>query len=107
MKKVYDLLFSNFSRLLYKTKQIVLNEEVLHNSGNQFLRAREHCDTNEIVVTLNLNSSLIGRQFLKVVNAIYQDENTWMAMFPSLTANKLNPNILANTQNFRHSEENI
>lgn len=61
-----------------------MNEEVMYNSGNHYLRVKEFCDNNDIVVTLNLNSSLIGRQFFKVLNAIYQDPNTWVAMFHSI-----------------------
>ena len=45
---------------------------------------KNYCQGSDIVLTLNGNSSLLGRQAFKVINAMYQDEDTWMALFGSL-----------------------
>jgi hypothetical protein len=85
-KNIYGFMLDNFPKLLAKTKQIVTNEEMLFSAGNQFMRVKEFCYDNAVVVSLNPNSSIIGKQLLKVVNAIYQDPNTWVALFPALTS---------------------
>jgi hypothetical protein len=56
----------------------------MYHSGNQFLRAKEFCDGNDVVVSFNFNSSIIGRQFFKVINAVYNNSDIWLALFPSL-----------------------
>ena len=42
---------------------------------------KNYCKGSDIVLTVNGNSIFIGRQAFKVINAMYQDQETWMVLF--------------------------
>jgi hypothetical protein len=42
---------------------------------------KNYCKGSDIVLTVNGDSIFIGRQGFKVINAIYQDQETWMVLF--------------------------
>jgi hypothetical protein len=50
----------------------MFNEDVLNTPGNHFLRVKQFCKGTDVVITLNGNSTLVGRQAFNVINAYYQ-----------------------------------
>jgi len=42
---------------------------------------KQFCRGTDIVVTLNGNSSLVGKQAFNIINSVFQNENTWMVFF--------------------------
>ena len=56
---------------------LVENHERIYALGNRYMAIRKYCDEDSIVVDIDADDSLIGKQVLKVVNAIYQDPNVW------------------------------
>ena len=57
---------------------------MLGTAGNHFLRMKQYCQGTDVVVTLHGNSSLIGRQAFNIINAVFQEEDTWLAFFSPL-----------------------
>ena len=45
---------------------------------------KRYCKKTDVIVTLNGNSSLIGKQAFNIINAIFQEEQTWLAFFSPL-----------------------
>lgn len=62
----------------------VTNEDVLGTAGNHYMHAKRYCEGTDVVVTLNGDGELIGSQAFNVINAVYQNASTWVAMFPSI-----------------------
>lgn len=80
VERIKRLNFKFFNRI-YK---IIKNEDILGTAGNHFLRMKQYCQGTDVVVTLHGNSSLIGRQAFNIINAVFQDEDTWLAFFSPL-----------------------
>jgi len=49
---------------------------------------QQFCKGNDIVVTLNGNSSFVGKQALNVINTIYQNSDVWLAFFAPIKQSK-------------------
>ena len=48
--------------------------------GNHDIEIRNHCQKGEIIVEVDGDDTLIGRQVMKVLNAFYRDSpETWVA----------------------------
>lgn len=56
-------------------------------AGNHFLRLTQFCRGSEIVLTINGNSTLLGKQAFKVVNKVFDDKNNWLTFFSPIINN--------------------
>lgn len=59
--------------------KIVKNHKNLGATLSTYYWSRRLCNPNDIIVHVDMDDSLIGRQVFKVINAIYHDPNIWYA----------------------------
>lgn len=59
--------------------KIVRSDVHVGSLGNMIFAIKKYCAQDSIVVIVDTDDSLIGNQVLNVVNAVYQDSNTWFA----------------------------
>jgi hypothetical protein len=45
---------------------------------------KQFCKGTDVVINLKGNSTLIGNQAFNAINAIFQNNNTWIAFFKPL-----------------------
>lgn len=45
--------------------------------GNMYFFINRYCDTDDIVISVDADDALFGRQPLKVINAVYQNPKVW------------------------------
>ena len=65
--------------LLSKKLKIVENEERVYSLANKNSMIRYHCNNeNDIIYDIDADDYLLGRQFFKVLNTIYQKGDYWL-----------------------------
>jgi glycosyltransferase involved in cell wall biosynthesis len=74
--KIYEYLKNANMRLKNRIK-IVHNLQKLNNLINLYVYSKKYCNDDNIVVFCDADDSLLGRQTLKLLNYVYQDENIW------------------------------
>lgn len=47
--------------------------------GNMNFWIRKYCKNDDIVVVIDADDKIIGRQALKIVNSVYRASNVWYA----------------------------
>ena len=58
--------------------KIIETEERIYSLGNKNNMVRYHCDNeNDIIYDIDADDFLLGRQFFKVLNAVYQSGDFW------------------------------
>ena len=75
----YDVLkdkIPNFIRLRTRTT-IIKNHRRIGALGSKYLTITNHCAKGSIVFDVDADDSLIGRQVMKVMNALYQSSSHW------------------------------
>lgn len=45
--------------------------------ANLYLSVKRFCKTHDIVVVIDSDDLIIGRQGLKIINSVYNDPNIW------------------------------
>ena len=60
-----------FPRLTARTT-LIKNYQNIGALGNKYLMINNHCEKGSIVFDLDADDSLIGRQIMKLMNALYQ-----------------------------------
>lgn len=58
---------------------IVHNLQKLNILGNMFFWTKKFCAPDDIVVVVDADDALIGRQTLKILNSVYENPNIWYA----------------------------
>ncbi len=64
----------------YKLKNRLKIVHTLQNLGalaNMYIWVQKYCDSESVVINIDADDSLIGRQAFKVINANYQNPNIW------------------------------
>lgn len=61
-------------KLSNRIPSFIKNQERMGTAGNHYIRAKTYCEGSDVVVPLAANDILLGRQTLKVINALYQDK---------------------------------
>lgn len=72
------------TKIFNRIRAILKNNDLIGTPGNHYMRMKQFCSGNDIVVSLNGNSSLIGRQALNVINAAFQNQEVWLTFFTSI-----------------------
>ena len=68
----------NYPALSAKLK-IVENKERVYSLANKDRMIRHHCNNeNDIIYDIDADDFLLGRQFFKVLNAVYQQGDNWL-----------------------------
>lgn len=57
--------------------KIVKNLKNLGATQSTYYWTKKLCNKGDIVVHVDMDDMLLGRQVLKVLNAVYHDQNTW------------------------------
>ena len=65
-----------FPRLRTKTT-LIKNSRNIGALGNKFLTVHDHCEEGSIVFDVDADDSLVGRQVMKLMNALYQSSGKW------------------------------
>ena len=74
MRDYADENYPTFSKKL----KIVENNERVYSLANKDKMIRHHCDNeNDIIYDIDADDFLLGRQFFKVLNAVYQKGDYW------------------------------
>jgi hypothetical protein len=82
----------------------------LYTSGNLQAKVKKYCWFSDVVINIGPNTHLIGKQAFNVINSVFQDQNTWMALFPSLETKvdgKLTYHQIQNIMNIKTSNKSI
>ena len=77
-KKIYEYLKDTEMGIKNKIK-IVKNMKNLGATLSTYYWSRQLCNPKDIIVHVDMDDMLIGRQVFKVLNAIYHDPNIWYA----------------------------
>ena len=56
---------------------LIKNYEHVGALGNKYLTVTQHCGEGSIVFDIDADDSLIGRQSMKLMNALYQSTSNW------------------------------
>ena len=64
--------------LLAKNFKIIENRAQLHTLANMNIMIRKHCDQDDIIYDISPGNIILGRQFFKVLNAVYQQKGYWL-----------------------------
>lgn len=56
---------------------MIRNEQKLGALANMFFYIKKFCNEDDIVTIVDADDALIGRQSLKILNSLYQNNNTW------------------------------
>ena len=56
---------------------LIKNYEHVGALGNKYLTVINHCKKGSIVFDIDADDSLIGRQSMKLMNALYQSTDNW------------------------------
>lgn len=64
------------SQLKNKIK-LIHNLQKIGALGNMLFWIKKFCNEDDIVVVLDGDDSLIGRQTLNILNSVYENNNTW------------------------------
>lgn len=54
------------------------NTNRVYALANRNLGIRKYCNNNSVVLDVDADDAIIGRQVFRVVNAIYHDPDVWM-----------------------------
>ena len=61
-----------------KTRFILIrNPQNIGSLGNKDFMIRNHCKSGDIVIDVDADDSIVGRQAFNVINALYQSTNNW------------------------------
>ena len=61
-----------------KDRTIILeNIENVGSLGNKDMMIRNYCESGDIIIDIDADDSLIGRQVLQVLNTLYQTTDQW------------------------------
>ena len=74
--KIFDYLDQRNSRLTNRIK-IVHTLQHLGSLGNMFFWIQKYCGEGDIVTVIDADDSAIGKQTLKVLNAVYRQKDYW------------------------------
>ena len=56
---------------------LIKNDQNIGALGNKYLTISNHCQEGSIVFDVDADDSLVGRQVMKVMNALYQSSDNW------------------------------
>ena len=75
----YDALRKKIQELprLRTRTTLIRNEKSIGALGNKYLMIANHCEEGSIVFDVDADDLLIGRQVMKVMNALYQSAGSW------------------------------
>ena len=77
-EQYYQLIKASYPRLRSRVT-LIHNEKPAYSLANKVLMVYEYCNPGDIVADLDSDDELIGRQVLKVINAVYQQNpGTWI-----------------------------
>lgn len=74
--ELYRYLQRSGMRIKNRVK-IVRNLEHMGATGSAYLWARKLCRPGDIVVHMDMDDRMIGKQVFKTMNALYHNPNTW------------------------------
>jgi hypothetical protein len=72
----YEYLKNTTFRLKNRIK-IVKTLQRMGALANMYIGVKKYCPSNSIVVNVDSDDALIGAQTFNILNAIYQNPNTW------------------------------
>lgn len=74
----YEHLLKSSLRLKNRVT-IVRNLVQLGSTGNLYYRTNQFCEGTDIVIIMDLDDRFLGLQTLKIVNAFFQNPQTWIS----------------------------
>ena len=56
---------------------LIRNPQNIGSLGNKDFMIRNHCKSGDIVLDIDADDSIVGRQVFNVINALYQGSDNW------------------------------
>lgn len=84
---IRDFLKLSNSRIANRIN-LIRNVEHMGALANMFFWIKKFCNEDDIVVSLDGDDALIGRQAFKIINSVYQNKNVWFSYSTNLIFDK-------------------